>query len=102
MSGKTPSARALFFNWVALMALAALSLVLSFAKLGDVGFVVALLIAIVKAALVALVFMELVAERFTVRIVFVTAAAFVGLLIAGMVADVALRTTPVLTPPASV
>jgi cytochrome c oxidase subunit 4 len=94
-----PSARALLLNFVALMALGALSLVLSFARLGDAGYVVALVIAVVKAALVALIFMELIVARFTVRIVLVTAVGFVCLLIAFMLTDVLLRTVPPLNPP---
>jgi cytochrome c oxidase subunit 4 len=94
-----PSARGLLVTWVALMLLAALSLALRFAHLGDFGFVAALGIALVKAVLVALVFMELAYERPTVRIAFVAGLVMVAFLMTLVIADVMTRATPPLPPP---
>lgn len=89
----------LLATFVALMALALLSFLLSFAHLGRLAAPVALFIAVVKAALVGLFFMELVAEKFTIRLVIVTAFAWVFLLIGFMVADIRTRTIPPIKSP---
>jgi cytochrome c oxidase subunit 4 len=81
-------------TFVALMLLAVLSFLLSYAHLGRFAAPVALVIAVAKASLVALFFMELVAERFTIRIVLVTAVAWVFLLMGFMVADIRTRQIP--------
>jgi cytochrome c oxidase subunit 4 len=89
---KPPGARALLVTWLALMALAAASLALSFAPLGAWGIAVAMSIALGKAALVAIVFMELAVHRFTVRMVLAVVVVFIALLVGFMVADVTTRT----------
>jgi cytochrome c oxidase subunit 4 len=93
------SARGLFFTWVALMLLAGASLGLRFAHLGGLGMVVALAIAAAKAALVALVFMELALERASVRIAFAAGLVMIALLVTLMVADVVTRALPPLRNP---
>jgi cytochrome c oxidase subunit 4 len=91
MNVEGPSARSLLLTWVALVALAAASFGLSHASVGRVGVALALGIALAKAALVATVFMELAHQRFTNRLVLVTAVALIVLLGALMVADVLTR-----------
>jgi cytochrome c oxidase subunit 4 len=86
-------------TFVTLMLLALLSFLLSYAHLGRLAVVVALVIAAVKAALVALFFMELVAEKFTVRIAIVTGIAWLFLLIGFMVADIGTRSIPPVASP---
>jgi len=84
--------------WVGLLILTATSFGLSYAHLGAFGVPVALGIAVVKASLVALVFMELLVEPFTVRVTLVTAVTFVALLVFFVVGDVVTRAPPVLLP----
>lgn len=86
-------------TFVALMLLALLSFLLSFAHLGKLAIVVALVIAVVKATLVALFFMELVAEKFTIRIALVAGLAFLFLLTGFMVADIGTRSIPPVSSP---
>jgi cytochrome c oxidase subunit 4 len=75
--------RRLFYAWIALCALAALSFAVSLLHLGRLGLPAAILIALVKALVVLAVFMELAAERGSIRLVAATAVAllviFVGL-----------------------
>jgi cytochrome c oxidase subunit 4 len=78
--------------WVALMALAFLSYGMS-GHLGSADVTFALGIAIVKALLVALFFMELIEHRFVNTLVCMVSAGFVVLLLALMVADVLTRHT---------
>ena len=82
------SSRALVLTFAALVALAAISWIA--AVLGT-GTGVALAIAAVKAALIALVFMELAHAHTADRVIAVVAVLFVVLLCAGSVADVAFR-----------
>jgi cytochrome c oxidase subunit 4 len=93
------SARGLFFNLVALMALAALSLVFRFAHLGGWGYPVALGIAVVKALLVIVFFMEVLTEKVTSRFAFVAALALFALFIALVLADIVTRSVPPLRSP---
>jgi cytochrome c oxidase subunit 4 len=79
--------------WIALLALTALSLVLSLAHLGPVDVAVSLLIAAAKTALVLLFFMHLAEERFSVVMMPLVAVFFVALLLALLVTDVATRRT---------
>ncbi len=92
------SARALFSTWVALVALAAVSLALSYAHLGTYNVPVALAIAALKAALVAVVFMELAVERLSVRLVFGAAFGFIAILVFFVLADLHTRPEPPLVP----
>jgi cytochrome c oxidase subunit 4 len=97
--GARVSGRALAATFAALMALALLSFLLSFAELGRFATAIAMVIAAAKATLVALFFMELVAERFTIRIVLVTAVAWLLLLLGFMLADIATRSIPPVSSP---
>jgi cytochrome c oxidase subunit 4 len=94
-----PSARALVLNLLALLLLAGLSLVLSRIDLGPFGYPVALGIAVVKAGLVAVFFMEILHERASVRLAIGTGVSLVCLLLALIVADLLTRTIPPLAPP---
>jgi cytochrome c oxidase subunit IV len=93
------SARALFVTWLALMLLAGLSLGLRFAHLGAYGFAAALGIAVVKAGLVAMVFMELLHERATLRLAFVAGVTLLVVLLTFMLADVSTRPVPPIDSP---
>jgi cytochrome c oxidase subunit 4 len=81
------------FVWLALVALTALSLGLSFAHLGGLDTAISLVIAAAKSTLVLLFFMHLVEERFTVRLIPVLALGYVALLLTLMAVDVLGRTT---------
>ena len=72
-----PGVRALWVTWIALMALLALTFGLAHVRLGAGNIVASLGIAATKAALVALVFMEL--RRSPVLIVLFAAVALFGL-----------------------
>jgi caa(3)-type oxidase subunit IV len=97
---EAPSAAALTLNLVALLALAGISLALRYAHLGALGFFAALAIAVVKMLLVAVVFMELVREKPTVRIAVATGFALFALLMALVIADVLTRAiSPLGNPP---
>jgi caa(3)-type oxidase subunit IV len=73
-------------SWLALVALATLSLFVSGSSIA-----LSLAIAAVKAAIVAAFFMHLWGSRPVHRIVFITAVCFIVLLILGVVADVGTR-----------
>jgi cytochrome c oxidase subunit 4 len=93
------SPRSLFLTWLALMLLAALSLGLRFVNLSGFNFPIAMGIAVVKAVLVALVFMELAFEPAPLRFAFATGFALLALLLVFMISDVLTRTVPPLEPP---
>ena len=93
------SARALLVSWLALMALAGLSLGLRFAHLGGFGMPAALAIAGVKAVVVGLVFMELAFEKPSIRIAFAAGLLMVALMLALMIGDVVTRAAPPLENP---
>jgi cytochrome c oxidase subunit 4 len=99
VDARPTSALGLFLTWVALLALAALSLLLASAHLGAAALPAALGLAAAKASLVALFFMELRGARFTLRLSLVAAVAFIALLSGLMSADVATREAPPLRPP---
>jgi cytochrome c oxidase subunit 4 len=96
---KEPTVLVLVLTLVALLLLAALSLVLSRLNLGGYSYPVALGIAVVKAALVAVFFMELLHEATATHLVLGAGITLLGLLIALLVADVVTRTVPPLEPP---
>jgi cytochrome c oxidase subunit 4 len=98
-SGNGSSVRALTWNVVALLLLAGLSLVLRFAHLGSFGFLAALVIAVVKAVLVAVIFMELWREKPTARFAFAAGLSLFALLLTLVVADVVTRAIPPLQNP---
>lgn len=93
------SAKELLLVFIALMVLAGISLALRFAHLGSFSFPVALGIALVKALLVAIFFMEILHEKVTVRFAFVTCLSLFALLMVLTVADVLTRPIPPLQNP---
>lgn len=99
MSAERVSLRAVVRTGVALLVLWGASFALSYVPLGEASLPVALGIAAVKAALVGLFFMELVAETFSIKVTMLSAGALVAVLIGLMVADVATRRTPALMAP---
>jgi cytochrome c oxidase subunit 4 len=79
--------------WIALLALTALTFLLSLAHLGEADVAIALVIATIKTTLVALFFMHLVEERFSV-VLAPAVALFLFLLLVGLtVVDVVTRRT---------
>jgi len=86
-----PSALTYVVVWVVLAVLATLSLLASYAPLGDWNVIVAFAIATLKAALVFGFFMHLLHGPPLHRIVIVVALCFVALIILGVLADVATR-----------
>jgi cytochrome c oxidase subunit IV len=79
--------------WLALLGLTGLSLALSFAHLGGTDVAVALVIAAAKTSLVALFFMHLAGERFSVMMLPLLAVLLFVLLVALLAVDVATRRT---------
>lgn len=97
---KEPTPRALLLTLLALLVLAGASLLFRFAHLGDFSFAVALGIALIKAILVAVVFMEITLEKPTARFAFGACLSLFALMISLLVADVLTRSPPPLgTPP---
>jgi cytochrome c oxidase subunit 4 len=94
------SGRGLSLTLLALLLLAGFSLAMRFAHLGSAGYLVGLGIAAVKACLVAVFFMEILAEKATVRLAFATCLSLVALLLALVLADVLTRSSPPLQNPA--
>lgn len=86
-----PSARPLVLALLALVALTAVSWGMAHVELGAAGTPVAIAIAAVKAGVVAVAFMELPRASVPARVVALVTVAFIALLCAGTVADVALR-----------
>src|SRR4051812_38214075 len=99
MSTARVSDRATLATWGALVLLAAASFVLSMLHLGAWATPVALIIAVAKAALVAVVFMELAVQRASNRLALIAAIAFVVLLATLAAVDVATRAAEPLSPP---
>jgi cytochrome c oxidase subunit 4 len=92
--------RSLLLTLVALLVLAGISFGFRFVNLGGAGYVVALGIAAIKAALVAVFFMELLTEKVTARLAFATCITLFGLLLALVLADIVTRSRPPLDHPA--
>ena len=86
----------------ALVALAILSVVLSYAHLGRMALGVALLIAAFKALLVGAIFMEIGHEKPSFKLALLAAAFLVATMLAFVASDVNLRGTPPLPPPVTV
>ena len=99
MTGPGPSVGKLVLLGVVLLALAGLSLWLSFLPLGRFAVVVALGIAAVKASLVASHYKELDTSHPSVRVVAASGLFFVLLLVILAAADVATRAPPPHQPP---
>jgi cytochrome c oxidase subunit 4 len=90
--------KTVLWTGIALLALWAASFGLSYVSLGDASLVVALAIAAVKAGLVAMFFMELLHESFSMKLAILSAGALLALLIGLMIADIVTRDTPPLLP----
>ena len=86
------------FVWLALLALTVTTYLASRLELGRWHLATALLIAMMKTALVALFFMHLSSSPRINRAVFVISLAFVALLIAGVVGDAMTRNSYALPP----
>jgi cytochrome c oxidase subunit 4 len=93
------SARGLLLTLLALLVLAGFSLAMRFAHLGALGFGVGLGVAVLKAALVAVFFMEILTERPSARLAFATCLSLLALLLALVVADILTRAVPPLDNP---
>jgi len=85
--------------WGALLLLTATSFGVSHLQLGHAAVPIALGIAVVKACVVLLVFMELREEPVSARIAFAAGALMVALLVVFVVADVETRAPAPLPPP---
>jgi caa(3)-type oxidase subunit IV len=88
---RNESAAPLVRALIALVALTALSFWLAHLELGGASKLAAIAIAAVKAAVVAISFMEILRASTPARVVALVTIAFIALLCAGTVADVALR-----------
>lgn len=97
MTNARVSAKLILFTGAALLTAWAASFGLSYVSLGAAAIPVALAIAVVKAVLVVLFFMELVHERASIRLTLVTALALVTILVGLTVADVLTRERSVTT-----
>lgn len=86
-----PGTRGYVAVWLALVALATVTLFASRAVTGGWGLVVALVIATAKAVLVVAFFMHLAGGRPIHRIAFAIAMGFLVLLVLGILADVGTR-----------
>jgi cytochrome c oxidase subunit 4 len=84
-------ARSSLVTTLVLLALWVGSWALSYVELGRWSLVIALAIAVAKASLVALIFMELVHARASLRLTLVTAIAMVSLMIGLVAVDVVAR-----------
>ena len=96
---REPSPRALLLTLVVLLVLAGMSLAFRFAHLGDFSFPVALGIAVIKAVLVAIVFMEITLEKNTARFAFAACLSLFALMVALLVGDILTRSAPPLSSP---
>lgn len=90
--------RRVWWTWVALLLLAALTFGLSFVPLEVFAVPVAMLIATAKATLVVLFFMELAGARATPRLAFALALLLLVTLLALATTDVVTRPIPALVP----
>ena len=97
---REPRPRSYVITWVALVALTALTFAAANVDLGSLNTPVAYAIAVGKASLIALVFMHLMAEDFTMRFVLVGAALVMLLLVAVVTLEAHTR-IPLTAPPGS-
>jgi cytochrome c oxidase subunit 4 len=88
---KHVTAKGYTLTFVVLLALATLSLLLSYIHWPRLDLALSLLIAAAKAGLVLFFFMHLIEQRFTNRLAFFVSLGFVALLIGLTAADVATR-----------
>ena len=84
------------FIWLALLTLTAATVGVASLNLGDWALPMALFIAVLKATLVALVFMHLLEQRSSYRVALVVSILFVAVLITFTVLDVRTRFAPVM------
>jgi len=99
MKARTVSLRTTLVTGTLLFVLWATSWSVSYVSLGPWSLAVALGIAALKAALVALFFMELVLEGAAFNFAIAAAVTLIAILIALMVGDVVTRAAPPLLPP---
>jgi cytochrome c oxidase subunit 4 len=90
--------RSITWTGIALIALWLASFGLSFVPLGNAALVVALVIAMVKAALVVAFFIQLAYEPRPMKLALFSAALLLAILIALMAVDIVSRDTPPLLP----
>jgi cytochrome c oxidase subunit 4 len=90
-SPREPGAAGYILVWLALVALATLTLIASRAVPGGWGLAIAFVVASVKAGLVVAFFMHLAGGRPIHRLVFAIAIAFLVLLVLGVLSDVGTR-----------
>lgn len=83
---------------LALVVLWAVSLGLSYADLGAAGLPVAMVIAVAKAMLVLMVFMEIVRESTSVKLAFAAATVLLTILVGLIIGDIGTRERPPLAP----
>jgi cytochrome c oxidase subunit 4 len=93
------SLRTVLVTGAAVLLLWAASFALSYVPLGAAALPVAIAVAVVKAALVALFFMELVTARLSIKMTVLSACVLTLTLVGLMVADVVTRDKPVLAVP---
>jgi cytochrome c oxidase subunit 4 len=101
MRARAVSLRAVLATGIAVLVLWMTSFALSFIALGSAAMPVALVIAMLKAGLVALFFMELAVERASIKLTALAAVVLALTLGAFMLADVATRDTLPLEEPGS-
>jgi cytochrome c oxidase subunit IV len=89
MNNRKPSGKPYVLAWLGLLVLTATSLGAHYVPLGPFSIVVALAIALAKTLVVALIFMHLLDEPFTVRFVAGLNVVWVVLLCAGIALDIA-------------
>jgi caa(3)-type oxidase subunit IV len=92
------SARGLLLTLIALLLLAGFSLVMRFAHIGGF-FLFGMGVAVIKAALVAVFFMEILTEKVTARFAFAACLSLFALLLSLVIADVVTRPIPPLRDP---
>ena len=100
MSTRAFSMPGLLITWIALTALAVLSWGLSYENLGQFETPAAVIIAFVKAALVVLIFLELIGQSFASRTALTVGVVFIALLATLLSVDILTRPIPpAYTPP---
>jgi cytochrome c oxidase subunit 4 len=88
---RNPSSALYIIVWIALVVLATITLLVTGAPIGNWSIVIAIVIAITKAALVVMYFMHLKHGRPLHRMVFLIAIGFLVLVVIGLLADVGTR-----------
>jgi cytochrome c oxidase subunit IV len=98
-AARETSPRGLLLTLIALFMLAGLSLALRFAQLESWGYAAALGIAVIKAVLVAVFFMEIITEKPSVGFAIATGLFLLAILLTFVLADVVTRTIPPMSNP---